>query len=503
MLFYAFDFLFFFLPLVLLGYFLFASRLGRRSAIIFLVFASLLFYGCWNAKYLLFLIPSIAVNYFLGRWLQKHQSKPLLTLGVLANLGFLGYFKYTNFFLDIVDGLASTSWQIESIVLPIAISFYTFQQIAWLVDSFSQKIDTRTEGFWRYALFVSFFPQLIAGPIVHHSEMMPQFSRDSTFRFRWTSFTVGLSIFIIGLTKKVVLADGMAAIATPAFSSAASGSVAFVDAWMAAIGFTLQVYFDFSGYSDMAIGLARMFNIRLPVNFNSPLKSPSIIEFWTKWHMTMTRFFQAYVHVPLSIFFFRRQMKLGFKGNLSMHITTFITLLAIGFWHGANWTFIVFGLMHGVMVVTNHLWKSFRKKHKIAALPRIAGVSLTLFTFILTCVTYRAENLDVAWSMYGSMFAPVTLAGEIFVSDLYQNIIITLIASITALFLPNTQQLMQRYNPVINMEFVEKIHTKRFLKKLLWRPNYAWLVTLAIMWVWSLYTLLDANKVQEFIYFQF
>lgn len=500
MLFYSFEFLYLFLPLVILGYFLTVRFFGHRSSLIFLVLASFIFYANWNINHVWILGGSILANYCLGRYLQQKNSKLILTIGIILNLCVLGYYKYTNFFVDSISSIADTSWHVEAIILPLALSFYTFQQIAWLVDSFTKKVKTETESFWRYALFVSFFPQLIAGPIVHHSEMMPQFSKKSTFRINWKSMSVGLSIFAIGLIKKVVIADNMAAISTPIFTDAASGSVPLIDAWLGSLCFTLQIYFDFSGYSDMAIGLARMFNIRLPMNFNSPLRAASMADLWQKWHMTMTRFFQAYVHTPISMYFARKQIQMNIRGNIAIYLSTFITFVAIGFWHGANWTFIVFGIMHGVFVVTNHVWRGFRKKRKISPIPLPLSIGITFFFFMLSCVTYRAESLNIASTMYKSMFTVDITSLTEHLND-FTHVAYLLPALVIAFVFPNTQQIMQKYNPVINMADYTKV--KSFWSRFLWRPTALWFLCIFVFYICSFVTLWKQSISQEFIYFQF
>ena len=500
MLFYSLNFIFFFLPLTLATFFYIETRFGRRAAIVFLVVMSLVFYGSWNPTFVPIMCLSIVVNYFLGRYLQIMPSLWLLWAGLLANLGLLGYFKYTNFFLDILKSLGGPHWHVEGIVLPLGISFYTFQQISWLVDSYAKNVDTRTEGFWRYALFVCFFPHLVAGPLVDHSEMMPQFSRDTTFRPRWSSIAIGLSIFIIGLAKKVILAEAFAAYSTPVFTDAAHGTVPCTTAWVAGLCYTFQVYFDFSGYSDMAVGLARMFNIRLPMNFNSPYKESSIIGFWKCWHMTMTRFFQTYVYTPLSISLLRLQGKYGIRSNVAIYIAVFVTLVAIGFWHGANWTFIVFGILHGCAIVFNRLWQGIQRKLGLSPLPKALGVFLTYSFFMLTCIIYRAENMGVAWNMYVSMFSPEALG----IDDIkLKKISLLCVGVFICFFMPNTQQILQSYRPVLDFGNVQQLARDAFLYKMRWRPAKAWFVILIVLSFLSLDLLLDANKVQEFIYFQF
>lgn len=496
--FYSFKFLFLFLPLALAAFFAAEKYLGRSASIICLVLLSLVFYGVANPLYVPLLAGSIIVNYLVGRGLKGGGGRSLMWAGILLNLAVLGYYKYMNFFLDIVGTLAGTSWQLERMLLPLGISFYTFQQITWLIDCHAKRADARKDGFWRYAMFVTFFPQLIAGPIVRHNETMRQFAQDSTYRFKWDSLAVGLSIFIIGLAKKILVADELANIVNPVYTDAAAGTVSFANAWLAAFCYAFQVYFDFSGYSDMAVGVARMFNIRLPMNFNSPFKSGCIVDLWKGWHMTMTRFFQSYVHAPLSMLFLRMQDKHGVKGNLFMYLSTFITLVVIGLWHGANWTFIIFGLTQGCAIVCNHMWRTYRKKIKLRPMPYWAGLFLTFTFFMLTCVIYRAENLDIAMNMYHSMFVPDKLIGPWIKIN---KVIFALCVACACFLYPNTQQIMRYYKPVIDMANIAFISARA--RKLVWRPTAAWAGILLLLYIFSLNTLLDSNKVQEFIYFKF
>ena len=304
MLFNSYEFLFLFLPLSVAGFFLVGSRGHHRLAVAWLAGASLFFYGWWNPAYVWLILASIGVNYTLGLGLGSRPSQGgllrrfLLTLGITFNLGLLGYYKYSNFFVDTACSLMGGTSHLAAITLPLAISFFTFQQIAFLVDTY--KGHARVYDLLHYCLFVTFFPQLIAGPIVHHREMMPQFMRRSFLRLNSEHVAIGLTLFCMGLFKKVVLADGVAAYATPIFHAAEQGvSLSFFDAWAGALAYTFQLYFDFSGYCDMALGIARVFGIRLPLNFNSPYKARNMIEFWRRWHMTLSRFLRDYLYIPL------------------------------------------------------------------------------------------------------------------------------------------------------------------------------------------------------------
>lgn len=298
MLFNSFEFLFLFLPATIFLFLLSAKRWGNEAAISVLVLCSLFFYSWWNPVYLLLLLFSMGFNYQVGKRLGNGGGKPLLTLGIIVNLGLIAYYKYAGFIIFNINTMAGTDWDLGQIILPLAISFFTFQQIAYLVDSY--RGITREYQFIHYALFVSFFPQLIAGPIVHHKDMLPQFSRNERFQLKPRDVAIGSSIFAIGLFKKTVLADGVAVYANPVFSAADTGqSLDFFSAWGGALAYTFQLYFDFSGYSDMAIGLARILGIILPLNFDSPYKATNISEFWRRWHMTLSRFLRDYVYIPM------------------------------------------------------------------------------------------------------------------------------------------------------------------------------------------------------------
>jgi len=305
MLFNSYEFLLF-LPITVIGFFL-AGRVSPAWALRWLCLASLFFYAWWRPANVLIILPSILFNYALAKILlrcasgeasQRH-TKPLLILGIVFNLCFLGYFKYANFLLDTANTVFGANLVLTQLILPLGISFITFQKIAFLFDVKSRRI--KSFSFQDYCTFVLFFPQLIAGPIVHYNELMPQFHK-ATYRFEKENLAVGLTLFSFGLFKKLVLADSIAPYINEFYNQAAGNvPVGFAQAWIAAIGFTLQIYFDFSGYSDMALGLARLFGISLPANFNSPLKASSIIDFWSRWHMTLTRFLTGYLYNPMAL----------------------------------------------------------------------------------------------------------------------------------------------------------------------------------------------------------
>src|ERR1700744_2641303 len=349
MLFSSFTFLFQFLPAVVLA-FAAARRHSPRAGILVLAAASLFFYGAWKPIYLLLLLASIAANFSLGLLMESPARRRAIgMLGVALNFALLGYFQYTNFVLDRLTALTGAPLPLLDVMLPLGISFFPFQQIAYLVDvTRGAKVERDIVS---YTLFVSFFPHLIAGPLVHHAEMIPQFKRGRTSRSAVLAAR-GMAIFAAGLFKKVVIADNLAQFVTPVFAHLdAGGGVTTPWAWLAKLAYTMQIYFDFSGYSDMAVGLALLFGIRLPVNFRSPYKAASIIEFWRRWHVTLSRFLRDYLYIPLG----------GNRhGEGRRYLNLFLTMLLGGLWHGAGWNFLVWGGLHGIYLCVNHLWQVWR-----------------------------------------------------------------------------------------------------------------------------------------------
>jgi alginate O-acetyltransferase complex protein AlgI len=348
-------FIFFFLPTVLIVFLLlksFSARAGnhiqKRLPIIWLILASLFFYGWWYPGNLGIILTSIALNYGLGILLNRNGFSPvvrkfLLVVGISGNLLAIAYYKYAAFLVDNANSLLGQNFQVPDIILPIAISFFTFQQIAYLVDAYAVRSEER--NFVNYIFFITFFPQLIAGPIVHHSDVLPQLSQ-ARWKVAIPEIMIGSTIFIMGLFKKVIFADSIAEYATPVFNAASENIIpTFSEAWVGALAYTFQLYFDFSGYSDMAIGLAFMFGIRLPINFFSPYQAISITDFWRRWHITLSNFLRDYLYIPLGG---------NRKGNLRQSLNLMATMLLGGLWHGAGWTFILWGGLHGVALVINH-----------------------------------------------------------------------------------------------------------------------------------------------------
>jgi alginate O-acetyltransferase complex protein AlgI len=403
MLFNSNSFLFAFLPTVFVGFLLISRHLGVSYAQLWLAAASIIFYGWATWEFVPLLLFSITVNYIIGGTLSRRRiagrtTPSILGLGVAFNLLLLGYFKYAGFLDANIQAVTGVSLGLMGVVLPIGISFYTFTQIAFLVDA--AKGDAAEYDFKRYVLFVTFFPHLIAGPIIHHKEMMPQFARLAPKGQTLENLSVGLVLFAIGLAKKCLIADPLGAFASPIFARAESNEdIHFFIAWAGVAAYTFQIYFDFSGYSEMAIGLARMFGVKFPANFNSPYKASSIIDFWRRWHMTLSRFLRDYVYVPLGG---------NRKGAMRRYVNLMAVMLVGGLWHGASWTFVLWGGLHGAYLLINHAWRAACDQQLLpVSAVRVTGRASWLLTFFAVTVawtTFRAESLDGALNLYQAMF---------------------------------------------------------------------------------------------------
>lgn len=393
-----------FLPLALAGFFL-LGRHSPRAAAAWLFAVSLFFYGWWMPEFTLLLLGSIGTNFWLGMRIARRleagarsAARRWLVAGVAFNLLLLGYFKYANFFLDNLGALLGTHWGLAGVVLPIGISFYTFTQIAFLVDTWQGKV--REFQPVHYGLFVTYFPHLVAGPVLHHAQMMPQFARASTYRFDAGNFSAGVAIFAIGMFKKVVLADGIAPYADAVFNPADAGaSPGMAEAWLGALAYTLQLYFDFSGYSDMAIGLSWMFNIRLPYNFDSPYRATSISDFWRRWHISLSSFLRDYLYIALG----------GNRhGKLRRYLNLAATMVLGGLWHGASWSFVLWGALHGAYLMVNHGFRALCGDALSQRLQRsrafaVLGWALTMLCVVVAWVFFRATTLDGALGILHAM----------------------------------------------------------------------------------------------------
>lgn len=514
MLFNSYTFLLGYLPVVTFGFFLFA-RWGKTAGASWLAFSSLAFYSWWDYRYLFLLIASICTNYCVGGYIARHslsrKGRIALGLAVAVNLSLLGYYKYADFFIASSNVVFGTDWQLLGILLPIGISFFTFTQIAFLADAYVGKV--AEYRFVYYVLFVTYFPHLIAGPVLHHKEMMPQFDENKNYRANASNFAIGLSIFAIGLAKKVLIADNLAVYVAPVFAHQ-SDSPTFFLAWGGVLAYTFQLYFDFSGYSDMAIGLSRMFGVRLPLNFNSPYKAINIADFWRRWHMSLSRFLRDYLYIPLGG---NRQ------GMMRRQINLMITMVLGGLWHGAGWNFAIWGGLHGAFLVINQLWQfgsqgfMFRFPKQIC---RVVSISLTFFCVVFAWVYFRAPDLTTAnhlvFSMLGCSGASIPegiflhlgpfkfiveglgigsyLGGGTQFIETWCWVIFS--ASI-AFFMPNTQEIMSQFEPALAEEHQSQpVSTPR----LLWQPNPKNAVALGILLALGVLAL---SRPTEFLYFQF
>lgn len=512
MLFNSFEFFFGFLPVVLAG-FLVLGRLGLGlCACGWLAVGSIFFYGYWAPEYVLLLLISIATNYAFGTAIQKALSRGIkprgkawLVLAIVMNLSALAYFKYVNFMVDNLNLIFGQRLEFAKVILPIGISFFTFTQIAYLVDIYQGKV--REANLIHYVLFVTYFPHLIAGPILHHAEMMPQFREGSTFRFSRMNFLSGLLVFLIGLFKKVILADSIQPYVGPVFDAPLDQTLTLVEAWAGALSYTLQLYFDFSGYCDMAIGLSRMFNIELPLNFNSPYKARSISDFWRRWHITLSRFLRDYLYVPLG----------GNRCSKTRRYTNLmLTMLLGGLWHGAGWTFVIWGGLHGFYLAINHAWQALHSRHldKLvvpAWLGSLGSIALTFFCVVIAWVFFRATDFAHATRVLAAMFdpssvfAPIDSAAFTWLSGLVpgfrlapleafggdRQVAWTVVLFLVVWGLPNTQEIIARLQ---SAAWPQGVRT----------PEGVWLlIGSTSFWVVLVLVVNETRGVSEFIYFNF
>ncbi len=493
MLFNSHTFIFAFLPATLLGFFLLGGRGWNRAASVWLCAASLVFYAWWNPtgdgatwspKYLALIVGSIVCNYVLGVAISSanerdavRRARGFLIVGVSANLALLAWFKYAAFFAQNANAMFGTHWQVGRIALPLAISFFTFTQIAYLVDAWHGV--TREFNFRWYFLFVSFFPHLIAGPIVLYRSLMPQFARPEVWRFNADNFARGLSLFVAGLCKKVVIADALSPIAGAVFDSGNPGAAT---AWAGALAYTLQLYFDFSGYSDMAIGLGRMFNVAFPQNFNSPYKARDIIDFWRRWHITLSTFLRDHLYIPLGG---------NRKGPARRYVNLFLTMLLGGLWHGAGWTFVIWGGLHGIYLAINHAWlRVTRGAAWSEARPaRFFGRALTLLAVVVGWVFFRAASAGDAVKILAGMAGARGIGG--LGSLQISGLAMVAFAGGIALFAPNT-------NEIFELALPAKAQPEAPRPRWVLTPITAGLVACAFV-----FAVLHLSRMTEFLYFQF
>ena len=407
MLFNSYEFILGFFPITVVGFFLIAAY-NNKAAAVWLVMASLFFYGWWSITAVPLLLLSIFTNYIFGliiaprsegkKALSEQIRKIYLCIAITVNLTLLGFFKYSNFFITNVNTLLGVLQKPEisllNIVLPVGVSFYTFTQIAFLVDCWQGKV--KSHNFIHYMLFVSYFPHLIAGPILHHAQIIPQFSKQQTYKPNLDHIASGIAIFAVGLGKKLLIADPLSEVADALFQPVASGvSPTFYSSWLGVLAFTFQIYFDFSGYSDMAIGLSLFFNIYLPINFNSPYKATSIIDFWRRWHISLSTFLRDYLYIPLGG---------NRKGKMRRYLNLLITMLLGGLWHGASWMYVLWGLAHGSLLIINNFWRSVVGEKQYSKLGQTICWAVTFLSICCTWVLFKAENIKVAHQIYRGMF---------------------------------------------------------------------------------------------------
>ncbi|WP_417489378.1 MBOAT family O-acyltransferase [Maricaulis sp.] len=507
-------FVFFFIPIFLLFFYATTRLKNALLTKLVIVFFSLAFYGWWKVEYLSIILISIAFNYIVHiailRSADSHRNKIFfVTLGITGNLLALGYYKYYNFFIESLDFMFGFDIQTFSIILPLAISFFTFQQIAFLCDTYSGK--TGQGHFIDYIIFVCFFPQLIAGPIVHHSNMMPQFANN----FRdWSNYSfqnikkylvVGIALFCVGLFKKVIIADNLSQVVGPVFDAYAAGDVlSTTETWLGVLAYTSQIYFDFSGYSDMAAALAFMVGIRLPRNFFSPYKASSIVDFWRRWHITLSNFLRDYLYIPLG----------GNRGGPARrHLNLMITMLLGGLWHGASVVFIAWGALHGSALVVCHLWTQHAPATARRLLDHGGGWLITMLVVIMGWVLFRAADLDTAWSMLHSMFVGADAWGLQTAGGWPPlAILLILLSGVIAVCFPNTVEIFGDQHVFIADEktprpspsvgdrpraFGVTIHVPPFALNARWAAVIGCLAFFYVVYV----SRIGAHN--EFIYFQF
>ncbi len=460
MLFNSYEFLLLFLPITFFVYFYLNSKKQIVISKIFLVVASLFFYSWWNPIYLPLILASMIFNFFVGQKLNKKSTKNMLIFGIVGNVGLLGYFKYTDFFIENFNWAFNKDVELLHLALPIAISYFTFQQIAFLVDSY--RGETKEYNFLNYALFITFFPQLLMGPIIHHKDMIPQFQTKWKSLIKWENVALGLFIFAIGLAKKTLIGDPLTDYAQYAFNNAQKLSM--IEAWYASTSYVLSYYFDLSGYADMAIGIGKMFNIDIPKNFNSPYKARNFADYWKRWHITLSKFLGDYIYKSLG-------------GNKTiiwiMYLNIMITFFVSGFWHGAGWNFVVWGLLNGIFVVMAHMMKKANLQMNY-----YLAWSLMFFGLILTRILFVANDFNDAWYVTLTLFDISNLRfTNLFYTDIYLQSFYIILALFLALGCKNSMEISQNF-----------------------KPNFKYIFYTIILLTASLFTFSDAK---EFLYFQF
>ena len=502
----SFQFILIFLPLCYAGFLLVHRLLGWNGVFPYLALASLVFYAQFSLILVAILATSVVVNFVLGRLIielneKRSAASMVTTFAVITNLAALGYFKYTNFFIDVANQVSGSGFSHLDIILPIGISFYTFIQIGYLLEAYNGTAEK--VSFSRYALFATFFPCVTAGPLVLQREMFRQMEEKNGPAFTSVAVAVGLTLFGIGVFKKVILADSIAPFANIAFDDVAAGAaIGMAMAWIGSLCYAFQLYFDFSGYSDMAIGIAFMFGIKLPLNFNSPFKATSISDFWRRWHMTMTRFFTTYIYTPSAMKQTRRAMQLQYspwrKFLHASAIPVTYTFIVAGIWHGAGWTFVIYGLIHGLALAVNHGWREF----KMPDPGPVLGWTLTMAVVVSGLVVFRAPDLGVAGSILASMwglgalFADATATRWVSM-DMTWPLIMIAVYGLIALKAPNSQEILRSQWVSCDPAPKETATEQQIWR---WQPTAGWAAAAGMVLVIAFTSLGDSSN---FLYYQF
>jgi alginate O-acetyltransferase complex protein AlgI len=500
MLFHSPSFLFVFLPATMAAAVLAYRLAGRRTGLLALLGASLVFYASWKVAFLAVLLGSAVANFGIARLMQKFQNRGsvLATVGIAANLAMLGYFKYADFFIEnlnlalVAQGI--TPWSMLHIALPLGVSFFTFQQIAYLVDTLNGRHEQHT--FIEYLLFVSFFGSVTSGPITTLREILPQLRHGDLFSPTFERVTSAAALFGFGLFKKIVVAEAFAPSANAMFDAVARGqAISSMDAWGGTVAYFLQLYFDFSGYCDMAMAIGALFGIKLPINFNSPLKATSVLEYWKRWHITLTRFITMYLYMPIAVRMARRCQR-----RKSGPVTRFILAVAFpsiaafalaGLWHGAGWTYIVFGLLWGVALSINYAWREAR----MPDVPAAVGWFLTMFVALLSMVLFRANTLPEAATVFAAMFTGPSPAT--WVLDWKTLVPLEIAVVLFLVIAPNTTEILRNY--AVTTDDIAN-QTRKWLQAVAWRPNTIGMIVSAALITVSL---LSSGDVSGFLYYKF
>lgn len=506
MIFNSFEFLFLFLPSVLALYYLTRQYISHWTALSLLAAASFFFYAWWDVsrapwyeltgfnldsliqtlwfvRHVLLLLGSVIINHIIARLMRRWRTQPLLAIGIIFNLSLLGFFKYADFFAENINALAGLDMPVLGLGLPLAISFFSFQQISYLVDVARHKTDPGR--FFAHALFVSFFPHIVAGPLIQHHQIASQFNDTTRKDDIWDNLGVGLSIFAVGLAKKVLIAESIEPYATSLFSLAERGDApGLIAAWIGAIAYALQIFFDFSGYSDMALGLARCLGFRLPINFNGPYKSASIVEFWRRWHITLSHFLRDHLYIPLGG---------NRNGEGRRSINLMITMLLGGLWHGAAWTFVIWGGLHGLGLTVAHYWGKWGPKGWFDGRRRIFAIALTFIFTTIAWVFFRAASWDSALSILAGMFGLSGLG----LAGVDPNAILWILFGLWIVWgLPDTPEV---FADQLDAQSMKDAQIKP-------RPGLRWKFSkrLALIAAGILFlSILNAWKTSEFIYYAF